>query len=88
MRPIHTGLHAVADLDEGDAGTVFSEAARRGIEVMPLSAYSVSPRPANALVLGFACARPDTLRAGMEQLAAAIEAAARPAARVRTASRR
>jgi GntR family transcriptional regulator / MocR family aminotransferase len=88
VRPIHTGLHAVADLDEADGDAVFREAARRGIEVMPLSAYSVSPRPANALVMGFACARPDTLRAGMEQLAAAIEAAARPTTRFRSAARR
>jgi GntR family transcriptional regulator/MocR family aminotransferase len=88
LRPIHTGLHAVADLATADADEVFHEAARRGIEVMPLSAYSVAQRPGNALVLGFACSRPETLSTGMACLAEAIESAGRPAARLRTAAAR
>jgi DNA-binding transcriptional MocR family regulator len=50
----------------------------RGVEVAPLSAYYARRgRAANALVLGFAVARPDATSHAMERLAAAIEAARR-----------
>jgi GntR family transcriptional regulator/MocR family aminotransferase len=87
LRPVQTGLHVVADLTDRkgpSAERVFEEAAARGVEVMPLSAYYYRRRrpgeksaPPNALLLGFAPVRPAALRRGMEQLAAAIEAAAR-----------
>jgi GntR family transcriptional regulator/MocR family aminotransferase len=78
LRKARTGLHLVADLQGADATRVFEEAAARGVEVMPLSAYYLGRAKApNSLVLGFASVRPDVLRRGMEGLAAAIEAAAR-----------
>jgi hypothetical protein len=46
---------------------------------MPVSAYSSGRAPgADALVLGFGAVGPEALDAGMEKLAAAIEAARRP----------
>jgi GntR family transcriptional regulator / MocR family aminotransferase len=82
VRPTHTGLHLVADLVDADADQVFQEAHARGVEVMPLAAYAMGRvRPANALVLGFGSVRPDRVGAGMERLAAAIEAALAPIAR-------
>jgi GntR family transcriptional regulator/MocR family aminotransferase len=79
LRTVRTGLHAVADVDGVDAARVSREAAIRGVEATPLSAYFVEPRrSANALVLGFAAVRPEAARHGMERLAAAIEAARRP----------
>jgi GntR family transcriptional regulator/MocR family aminotransferase len=76
LRAVRTGLHAVADLQGADAARVFQEAAARGVEVMPLSAYFFGRSKApNSLVLGFASVRPDVIRRGMEGLAAAIEAA-------------
>lgn len=79
LRPVGTGLHAIADLSGVSAGTVAREAATRGVEVTPVAAYSVRPAKApNGLVLGFAAVRPDLLRMGAERLAAAIEAARRP----------
>jgi GntR family transcriptional regulator/MocR family aminotransferase len=76
LRPVQTGLHVVADLDGADAVAVSREAAARGVEVAPLSAYYARRgRAANALVLGFAVARPDAASRAMERLAAAIEAA-------------
>jgi len=77
VRPLHSGLHAVADLDESaPAELVSREALERGVEVMPLSAYYQTPRgTANALVLGFAAIRPEAMGPGMERLAAAIESA-------------
>jgi GntR family transcriptional regulator/MocR family aminotransferase len=86
VRPVRTGLHAVADLIDADAERVYHHAALRSVEVTPLSHYFLGrPRSmmatvgsTNAIVLGFASVRPDAIRRGMEQLAAAIEDAERP----------
>jgi len=78
LRPVRTGLHAIADLEGADDERVFHEAAARGVEVMPLSWYfNRKPARANGLVLGFAPVRPDALGTGMEQLAVAIDVARR-----------
>src|SRR2546423_644657 len=37
LRPVHSGMHAVADLEEVDAERIFTEAKARNIEVMPLA---------------------------------------------------
>ena len=75
-RPVQSGLHLVADLDGVDADCVFEEAKARGVEVMPLSHYYFGGgTPENALVLGIAAVRPAAIRAGVSQLALAIEAA-------------
>jgi GntR family transcriptional regulator / MocR family aminotransferase len=88
LRPIDTGLHAIAELEDADADDVFRQAARRGVEVMPLSAYFSGRSSINGLVMGFACARPDALSAGMERLAAAIDAARGTDVRLRRAAAR
>jgi GntR family transcriptional regulator / MocR family aminotransferase len=76
LRPTRSGLHAVADLHGIDARLVCEEAAQRGVEVMPLSAYAFDHAHVdNALVLGFAAVPPAELYRGMQGLAAAIEAA-------------
>ncbi|HTE53953.1 MAG TPA: PLP-dependent aminotransferase family protein [Kofleriaceae bacterium] len=76
LRPVRTGLHAVADLRDADAQRVFEEARARGVETMPLSAYmrggGLAP---SGLVLGFGAVSTDALARGMRGLAAAIEAA-------------
>lgn len=78
LRAVQTGLHVVADLDGVDAVRVSREAAIRGVEVTPLSAYFVRhERAVNGLVLGFAAVRPEASSRGMERVAAAIEAARR-----------
>ena len=77
LRPTRTGLHAVGDLIGVDAVRVTEECARRGVEVMPLSAYAARPGDAsNALVLGFGAVPPDAVTQGMRGLAEAIDAAA------------
>jgi GntR family transcriptional regulator / MocR family aminotransferase len=98
LRPVHTGLHAVADLEEVDAGDVFREALARGVELMPLSAYVFgrqAPRARRrvesepdraldrALVLGFGAVGPDAISRGMERLAAAIDVVRRGSRPVR-----
>lgn len=75
VRPVLTGLHAVADLEGADDERVAEEAIARGVEAMPLSMYSSGTTSANGLVLGFAAVRPDDAADGMRRLAAAIEAA-------------
>lgn len=78
LRPVHSGLHAVADLDGVDAERVYMEAAARNLEVVPLSAYCYGGgQNQNGLLLGFGACRPAAIRAGMWQLAAAIDAARR-----------
>ena len=81
LRPVHSGLHAVADLEGVAADAVFAEASARRIEVMPTSHYYLGPGPAeNALLLGFGSVPADSIRADLPQLAAAMEAARRDAA--------
>jgi GntR family transcriptional regulator/MocR family aminotransferase len=79
LRPVTTGLHAVADLHGVDDQAVFREAIARGVELMPLSAYAFDRRrrPVQGLVLGFAATPADRFDAGMIALAAAIRAARR-----------
>jgi GntR family transcriptional regulator/MocR family aminotransferase len=78
LRAVQTGLHVVADLEEVEAIRVSREAATRGVEVAPLSAYFARPaRAPEGLVLGFAVARPEAATRAMERVAAAIDAARR-----------
>ncbi len=73
LRPVRSGLHAVADLEGVDAESVYREAIARNLELMPLSAYYFGDQPPqNALVLGFGSVPPPVLHAGVSQLAAAI----------------
>ncbi|MDB6105916.1 MAG: transcriptional regulator, GntR family [Gammaproteobacteria bacterium] len=79
LRPVHSGIHAVADLEDIDAERVVAEATASNIEVMPLSAYYYGGgERSNALLLGFGACPPVAIRAGMWRLAAAIDAARRP----------
>jgi GntR family transcriptional regulator / MocR family aminotransferase len=79
LRPVTTGLHAVADLHGAKDTAVFREAAARNVEVMPVSVYCFDPRrrPMNGLVLGFGSVRPELLDEGMARLASAVRAARR-----------
>jgi DNA-binding transcriptional MocR family regulator len=71
-------LRALADLEGVEAGRVAREAAARGVEATPLSAYFAGgKRGPNGLVLGFDAVRPDAAQRAMDRLAAAIEAARR-----------
>ena len=77
VRPVPTGLHAVADVHGMGDRALAAAAAARNIESMPLSAYCFSPETAlNGLVLGFGCVRPEVIAEGMTRLAHAIDDAA------------
>ena len=74
LRPIAAGLHLVGELSDVADHEAAAAAAARGIEVMPLSAFCLSPAtPVNGLVLGFGCLRPQALEEGMAQLAASLD---------------
>jgi GntR family transcriptional regulator/MocR family aminotransferase len=75
VRPVSTGLHAVADVVGLDALALAEEAYARGVEVSPLAScfFGAGPAP-NALMLGFAAVRPEALDQGMRRLAEAMEA--------------
>ena len=78
MRPVRTGLHALAELPGVEAARVSREAAARGVEATPAAVYFTGRGPAvNALVLGFGAVRPEGSSRAMERLASAIEAARR-----------
>jgi GntR family transcriptional regulator/MocR family aminotransferase len=75
VRQVLTGLHAVADLEDGDDERVAWEARARGVEAMPLSMFASVATAANGLLLGFAPIRPEDAADGMRRLAASIDAA-------------
>ena len=59
LRPVTTGLHAVADVHDLDARVVGALARDRGVEVLPLSAYFLHrPHGSDGLVLGLDRAAP------------------------------
>jgi GntR family transcriptional regulator/MocR family aminotransferase len=75
LRPVHAGMHAVADVEGIDAERLHAAAAVQGVESMPLSAYHFGPgRRPNALLLGFGAVPPGAIRAGVTKLARVIEA--------------
>jgi GntR family transcriptional regulator/MocR family aminotransferase len=81
LRPVTTGLHAVADLHvDVDDDAVCREARARGVEVMPLSFYAFDRRrkPPRGLVLGFAAVPGHLFDGAMAKLVAAIRAVAQP----------
>lgn len=73
LRPVYSGLHAVADLEGIDAEDAAREAAARDVELMPLSHYYYAEGSReNALLLGFGAVDPAAIRAGVVRLAEAI----------------
>jgi GntR family transcriptional regulator / MocR family aminotransferase len=74
LRPVRTGMHAVADLAGVSDDAVAREALARGVEAMPLSLYFTTPPTANGLLFGFGAVRPEDSAEGMRRLAASIDA--------------
>ena len=67
-------MHAVVDVEGVSAERVHLEAAKQGIECMPLSAYySDGCSRDNALLLGFGAVAPTAIRAAVSRLARIID---------------
>jgi GntR family transcriptional regulator/MocR family aminotransferase len=74
LSSVEAGLQAVGWLRGGiDGEAAARAAARRQVEVTPLSRYSRAPVAENGLQLGFAAVAPGEIRRGVEDLAAALE---------------
>ena len=70
------GLHLVAWLRAGrSAEAVAGQAAAHGLQIPPLSRFSLRPLQRDGLMLGFAGAERDELRAGVHTLARAVRTA-------------
>jgi GntR family transcriptional regulator/MocR family aminotransferase len=70
------GLHLVAWLGAGlTAQAVAHQAAAHGLQIPLLSRFSLRPLQRDGLMLGFAGADPDELRAGVRTLARALRTA-------------
>jgi GntR family transcriptional regulator / MocR family aminotransferase len=75
IKPTSTGMHVMGWLSPGvDDRHVWQLAMARGVDVPPLSAHALRPQPRGGLVLGYACVSPPEIRAGVDQLALALEA--------------
>ncbi|HET7233895.1 MAG TPA: PLP-dependent aminotransferase family protein [Longimicrobium sp.] len=73
--PVEAGLRLLGWLPEGVSDQcVRDEAARRGVDVEPLSVHRTEPGGRGGLLLGFAGFNGHATRRGMQELAAAIRA--------------
>ncbi len=69
------GMHLVAWLPAGlNAQAVVRRAAANGLHIVPISQYSLRPLQRDGLMLGFASASPEELRAGVQTLALTLRA--------------
>jgi GntR family transcriptional regulator/MocR family aminotransferase len=74
VQPSHAGLHLIGWLAEGiDARQACRAAFHQGVDVLSLSAYALTPQARSGLVLGYACANPQAIRAAVDRLALALE---------------
>jgi GntR family transcriptional regulator / MocR family aminotransferase len=72
--PVEAGLQTVGWLERGiSAVRAAAEAAKRGVEVIPLSRYTSRRFGREGLILGFAAVDGKELRRGVEQLARALQ---------------
>ncbi|QBD74895.1 PLP-dependent aminotransferase family protein [Ktedonosporobacter rubrisoli] len=76
IEPTPTGLHVMGWLPEGvDDRQVWRLAQAHEIDTVPLSAHALLPQPSGGLLLGYASVGPQEIRAGIDKLARALEAA-------------
>jgi GntR family transcriptional regulator/MocR family aminotransferase len=69
------GMHLVVWLPSGmSAQAAAQRAAASGLHILPISHFSLRPLQRDGLVLGFASASPQELRAGVHMLALALQA--------------
>ncbi len=73
VAPMHTGMHLVGWLPEGQDDRAASErAAHAGLMAAPLSAFQLHGQTRGALLLGYACVPEEELKEGVSRLARAL----------------
>ncbi len=79
VEPADAGMHVIAWLpgEKNSDRAVAAQALARGIEVQPLSAYCMRAAPGPALLLGFACVRPDAMTPALRTLRSILQHAGR-----------
>jgi len=74
LQPSDTGMHLIGWLPNGvDDQTAFRAAAAAGVEVTPLSAYSIKPPERGALRLGYTGYKPREIWRATRCLATALQ---------------
>ena len=75
VRPAEAGMHLVGWLPAGiDDVTAAQRAAAHGVDVQPLSLYSIEPLPRAGLLLGYAAVGVREIREAVHRLAKALGA--------------
>lgn len=78
VTPADAGMHLIGWLPRDVSDQAASEqAARRGVEAAPLSAYSFAPLPRGGLALGYTTVGARQIKEGVRRLAQALEMQAR-----------
>src|SRR5690606_7226676 len=75
IKPTDSGIQTVGHLVSGhDEVAVAEAAASRDVIVAPLSRFAIAPMSAKGFAVGFSTSKPAEIRAGVDRLAAAIDA--------------
>ncbi len=71
---VEAGLQTIGCLHKGySADKIVAQAAKRQVELKPVSQYYSGKKPTNGLVLGFAAVEPKELQRGVKELARLLE---------------
>ncbi len=74
VHPSEAGLHLIGWLPEGsDAASIAELCQQKGVDVHPLSRYTIRNRQREGLVMGYAAYSPARIRAGVRRLASVLE---------------
>lgn len=70
VRPTTAGLHTIASLAPGfNENEIAAAAAKKGLQITPISRFCIVPVSQSGLVLGFSTTTPNEIRAGVTLLA-------------------
>ena len=73
IHPPEAGLHCVGWLPEGiDELSLVRAAAAQGIDLVPVSNFSIEPLRRKGVILGYAEYNPEQIKDGMRRLAVAL----------------
>lgn len=72
--PPEAGMHCVGWLPQGmDALTLVAKAATRGVDLVPVSHFSIEPLARDGILLGYSDYSVEQIQKGMKRLAIAMD---------------